>query len=373
MNRTIRIKLNIVTPEQSTALQRVLQDYTLAFNAVCEYGFANSERNGVKLHHATYYNLKSQLIDFPAQLLCSARTKATEALKSAAALTKAYPAKLKAWEARKAAILAKGKPFDRRPPRKPSCPRSKKLSSVRYDARSYWVKWDKCEMSLATHTGRIVLKFDIPAYAQKYITAKTHIASSDLLYRRNQYWLNVVVTLPAVEYTDNQQVVGVDLGLVHPAVASTRKFLGRRRWAEVDRKYFSIRRALQSKGTKSAKRHLKSLAGRQQRFHRDCDHVLSRKRIVQCVEAGTTIVIENLTEIRSHSRNWQGETRRRLHGWSFCTIPCFSRLQSRGSTAACSRRLTRVILRKSVVVVAISLNITDVLNPCLCAANVAIS
>lgn len=58
------------------------------------------------------------------------------------------------------------------------------------------------------------------------------------------------------------------------------------------------------------------LSGRLTRFRRDCDHVLS-KRIVQSATPGTTLVIENLTEIRSHTKiQKKTETSRRLHSWS---------------------------------------------------------
>jgi putative transposase len=118
-------------------------------------------------------------------------------------------------------------------------------------------------------------------------------------------------------------VVGVDVGLKHPAVTSQRNFLGKKHWKEIERKYFRIRRKLQSKGTKSARKHLKKLSGRLKRFRRDCDHVLS-KRIVQAVSTGTTIVIENLTEIRNHARTRKKtEIARRLHSWSFAQFRFF--------------------------------------------------
>ena len=123
------------------------------------------------------------------------------------------------------------------------------------------------------------------------------------------------------------EVVGVDLGLNRPAVTSKRHFLGGRHWKEVDRRRFRLRRKLQSKGTKSAKRHLGKVSGRSLRFHRDCDHVLS-KRIVQNATPGATIVIENLTHIGSTSKigGHKGkklETKRRLHRWSFAQFHSF--------------------------------------------------
>ena len=76
---------------------------------------------------------------------------------------------------------------------------------------------------------------------------------------------------------------------------------------------------------KSAQRHLNKLSKRQQRFHRDCDHVLS-KRIVQNAPPGSTIVLENLSNIRETSKMGRGkqnkhvENKRRLHSWTFAQL-----------------------------------------------------
>jgi IS605 OrfB family transposase len=291
MQRTIKLKLH-TSLYQNQLLKQTLDGFTAVFNQVCEYGWLNSEKNGVKLHHATYYNLK-QLVDLPAQLICAARVKATEALRSAFARKKAN--------------------------RPTSQPRSK-LCPVRYDQRSYWVDWEASKASLSTHAGRQLIGFAVPPYATKY--AGFPVDSADLLYRKNGFWLHVVVTLPDPELLDSDEVIGVDLGLTHPAVTSKRKFLGGHHWKEIDRRNFRLKRSLQTKGTKSAKRHLRKLAGRKIRFRKDCDHVLS-KRIVQNAIPGATIVIENLTEIRSRARMRKGQGQRRLHSWSFAQLRAF--------------------------------------------------
>src|SRR5207248_3396332 len=122
----------------------------------------------------------------------------------------------------------------------------------------------------------------------------------------------VVVSIPETAIPPSTTVVGVDLGLNHPAVTSERHFLGERRWKEQERRIFRLRRKLQSKGTKSAKRHLKKLSGKLFRQRRDHDHVLS-KRVVQNASPGSAIVLENLTYIRERTKNRHGEGQRRLH------------------------------------------------------------
>jgi len=49
------------------------------------------------------------------------------------------------------------------------------------------------------------------------------------------------------------------------------------------RRYQRLRTQLQKRGTKSARRHLKKLAGRQRRFQKDVNHTIS-KRLVQTAE-----------------------------------------------------------------------------------------
>ncbi len=299
MNRTIRLKLN-TSPEQAIALLDTLQQFTTAFNFVCEYGWQNSEKNGVKLHHATYYPVKELCKGLVSDLIVQARTKATEALRSAFARKKGG--------------------------RKTGQPRSK-LCPARYNLHTFKVDWANQQANLATGPGnRLVIGFSVPVYAARYVGCE--VDTADLIYRKGAFWLHVVVTIPDSGFTDNGQAVGVDLGLNHPAVTSNRQFLGKRQWKAVDRRYFRLKKALQAKGSKSAKRHLKKLSGKVQRFYpkgyrrRDCDHVLS-KRIVQSCTSGTTVVIENLTEIRSRARMRSGEGQRRLHSWTFAQFRAF--------------------------------------------------
>jgi hypothetical protein len=128
------------------------------------------------------------------------------------------------------------------------------------------------------------------------------VDTADLVWRRGRWWLHVVVTLPQPDVVLSEAVVGVDLGLTRPAVTSNSRFVGKRAWKAVEGRYFKLRRALQKRGTKSAKRHLRKLRGKQARFRLDCDHVLSTQ-VVAAVPPGSTIVLENLTTFASAPRS----------------------------------------------------------------------
>jgi putative transposase len=210
------------------------------------------------------------------------------------------------------------------------------MACIRYDQRSYWVKWEYMTCSLATVDGRLELPFTVPAHLEQYVGQKT--CSADLCYRKGHYTLHIVVSTPPPTIAPTTTVVGVDLGLNRPAVTSTRQFLGEKHWKEQERRTFRVKRKLQAKGTRSAKRHLNKLSGKQFRRRRDHDHVLS-KRIVQNTPEGATLVVENLKNIRDTSKLGRGkqasskrDNKRRLHSWSFAQLYAFLeyKAESRG-------------------------------------------
>jgi len=288
---TIRVRLR-PNPEQKKVLDETTLQYTESFNRVCIAGWPKKRVNGVELHHETYAS-ERESTDLQSQLVCSARVKATEALASVRALKR------------------KGK--------KVSVPKSKRCA-VRYDARSSQLWFDRNLASLSTVAGRLRINFVVPEIYRTRLDWKQ--GSIDLVKDgKGRFWLHVVMQKHFEPVALTGGVVGVDLGVVRPAVTSDAQFLGDRRWREIEERTFRLRRNLQAKGTRSARRHLRKLGRRVNRFRKDCDHVLSR-RIVDSVEKGTTIALEDLTNIRDNVKS-RKKQRRRLHGWSFNRLQTF--------------------------------------------------
>ena len=294
IQRTIKLRLR-PTPEQASILTQAIQAYTDSFNQVSAYGWTHKVFNGIELHKATY-RTQRELFALPSQLAISARMKATEALVSVKAL------------------LRKGKKAHQ--PQSLRCP-------IRYDQRSYGLWFDRSEVSLLTLQGRLRIPFTIAKHYQQYKTWQR--CSADVIKdRKGRWWLHVVMSKDIQEIPPNdtdESFVGVDLGIVNPAADSRGQFYGSKHWEEVERRHAVLRSELQSKGTRSAKRKLKRTSGRQRRFRRDCDHVLS-KRLVQTMESGQTLVFENLTDIRGRVKLKKAQ-RKRLHKWSFAQLQAF--------------------------------------------------
>jgi IS605 OrfB family transposase len=297
VTRTIRLLLN-PTPEQASAMAETARQFTEAFNAVCAWGWENTERNGVRLHHATYRDLKTRLPALVSDLHCQARVKATESLKSAFTLR------------------LKGRKVGA--PRSVACP-------PRLNKHTFKLDWSAGTARLSTTEGRTTVPFSVPAFSEKWAGGKP--LTADLIQRDGRWWLHVAVEVPTPKIAATEEVVGVDLGLSRPAVTSNNRFLGQRSWRRVEERNLRLRRCIQAKGTKSAKRHLKKMRRRQARFRRDCDHVLS-KQIVAAVEPGGTVVLEDLKHIRSRAKQRRGGQSRRLHGWSFAQLQTFVRYKA---------------------------------------------
>lgn len=301
MQRTIRIQLD-TSEETASILTQTIEQYTWSFNATCKYGWDNNIKNGSELHKNTYYEHRG-ITKLPAQLVCAARVKATEALKSAFAIKK------------------KGDTV--------TCPESKRCP-IRYDARSYSLWKEKFELTLLTIEGRVKIGFSLPNYYLQCWEWKR--TSADLIQDKiGRWWLHIVMETETPKISNvTEETVGVDLGIITPAADSRGNLHGEQRWKDIEDKTFELRRRLQSKGTKSAKRRLKKISSRQKRFRKDCDHVLS-KRLVQSVSSGATLVFEDLTNIRGTSKLRKTQ-RRRLHGWSFAQFQAFVTYKAEASS-----------------------------------------
>ena len=279
LTRTIKLKLDIPIE----IVKPTIKAYTKAFNFVCKIGWDNSDSNGVSLHNKSYLETRKYL---PSQLAVSARMKATEAIKAVKTRLKK---KLKA-----------------------TCPQAEQ-SSIRYDARSYNVWFERNELSLLTVGGRIKIPVFVPEYFQQYLTWKR--CSADLFIRKNKVFMNIVFSRDITDPELTGKVVGIDRGIKKIAVTSENQVFGGGKIKKVSKRYEKIRSALQPRGTKSAKRHLQKISKKENRFRADVNHVIT-KQIVESLNPGTVIAIEKLTGIRQSVR-LRKKQRKDLNKWNF--------------------------------------------------------
>jgi len=283
MKLTRIIKLKLDMPESE--ILPTIQAYTKAYNLVCQQGWQDKDYNAISLHHKTYKTIKEQL-NLPSQLVISSRTKAAESLKSVRSRLKKK--------------------------QKATQPVSKQCS-IRYDKNSITIWFDKEKISLLTIEGRKKFSIQVPDYFKQYITWKK--CSAELFVRNHTVFLNIVVSTEKTDIPANDHYIGIDRGIKKIAVTSEKQFYSGSKIKQVTDKYEKLKSKLQSKDTKSAKRHLKKLSKKVNSFRRDVNHCIA-KQIVESVKPGSTIILEELTGIRQNVR-LRKKQRAEVHKWNF--------------------------------------------------------
>jgi IS605 OrfB family transposase len=145
---------------------------------------------------------------------------------------------------------------------------------------------------------------------------------SDLLYRDGTFYLAVTLDAPEPAPDDAGDFLGIDLGIVNLATDSDGETYSGEAVELKRRVYAHRRRNLQRKGTLSARRKLKQLRGRQARYQRDTNHIISKQVVQKTKGTRRGIALENLGGIRERV-SVKSKQRARHANWSFFQLRSF--------------------------------------------------
>lgn len=282
-----KLKLT-VEPQQHTILMQTLEQYKCCMDTVLEYGFQNHITNGQQLHEATYRNLRIQYPELPSALVCVARVKATEVLKSIKTKTK--------------------NKFDTKQPM------SGKLPAIRYNSTCCSIGKDI--FAITTTQGRIKLGIINNPFIKEDV--ENFGSTCEISFRRGSWYLTVFIETECRKQLPTKDILGIDRGCNNIAVCSNNQFFNSKKLKKVKGKYRHLRKKLQSKGTHSAKRLLKKLSGKENRFVKDCNHCISKKIVALPFD---TFVLEDL---KIHAKKGKGRKfNTLLSGWSWFQLEQF--------------------------------------------------
>jgi putative transposase len=284
--RTIVFKLQMSNEDRAKLLD-TMREYTKAFNASAEWGFANKTWNKVENHKATYRNVRANG-NLPSSLVQGARDCACEALRAV-----------------KCETLPKRNP----------------LASMRYNQRVIRV-YISGYVTMSTSDGRVKATFKVPEHYRQYLAWM--VRSCTISIRDGVFYLHVSMETAAPAMLPDVNVLGIDRGIVNIAVSSDNKFYNSGVVKNCRAKYAKLRAELQSKGTRSARRKLKATSGQERRFVTDVNHCIA-KRIVETEY--TTFALEDLSKIRVQKRRG-AEMNRKLNNWSFFQFEQFLRYKA---------------------------------------------
>jgi putative transposase len=194
----------------------------------------------------------------------------------------------------------------------------KELGSIQYDQRNSRIGIDT--VSLMTLEGRIKLKTRIGEYQRaRFDRVK---GQCDLIYRNGVFYVIVVVDAPEKSEYDAIGALGIDLGIENIVTDSDRQIFESKNMEKKRQKYSRLRSILQHAGTKSAKRKLRKLSGRERRFKKDINHQISKAIVSKAKGTIRAIGIENLKYLRSKVTVRHSQ-RDRHSKWSFGELRSF--------------------------------------------------
>lgn len=168
-------------------------------------------------------------------------------------------------------------------------------------------------VTISSTNGRLRFLATTPQwFVDKYRINPNNVQAATLKYQKGKFILNLVYKVDTHENCGNR-VVGIDRGLYNLATTSDGKIFHSNSIIAVKRRRQFQRKQLQQKGTKSAKRKLKQLSGKEKRFMLDVNHKITKNLAND--KTVSVYVLEKLKGIREAQSN--KKTRTWLNNWSF--------------------------------------------------------
>jgi IS605 OrfB family transposase len=196
----------------------------------------------------------------------------------------------------------------------------KQHGSIHYDKRTYSFRDDV--LSLFTITGRITCTFQLGDFQRAYLQAGV-IKEAELIYQRNEWFFNIVLDLPSVIPLTEGEIVAIDVGENNIATTSNGTIYSGKILRHERDIFLARRKVLQSNGSRSAKRCLQRISGRERRHVKETNHVISKAIVQEAVTCGARfVVLEDLTNIRKRIKG-NKRMRSRLHRWPWRELQQF--------------------------------------------------
>ncbi|WP_442875625.1 RNA-guided endonuclease InsQ/TnpB family protein [Actinoallomurus sp. NBC_01490] len=146
---------------------------------------------------------------------------------------------------------------------------------------------------------------------------------SDLVFRGGHWYLYATCEVPEADLREPEKgFLGIDLGITNIAVTSEGTVHAGKHVNQVRHRNRRLRQRLQKKGTKSAKRLLQKLSGREAHFAADVNHCISKKLVTEAQRTCRGIALEDLGGIRDRVRLRKPQ-RVTLHSWSFAQLGAY--------------------------------------------------
>ncbi|MEM6528753.1 MAG: transposase [Chloroflexota bacterium] len=281
MKLTAKIKLQ-PTDEQRELLYQTLTTANAACDFISRTAWEQSTFNKYGLQKLTYYDVKATF-GLSAQVVIRCLGKVADAYKR---------------------FNGKQRKF-------------KKTGAIAYDSRILKYRTDRETVSMWTVGGRQTIPY-LAGEHQKALLQHQQ-GESDLALIRGEWYLFATCDIEAPVADDVTGYLGVDLGIVNIAADNDGETHSGSHVNKVRHRNRNLRKNLQQKGTKSAKRRLRAMSGRESRFVHDTNHCIAKHIVQKAKRTHRGIALEDLKGIRTRAKGRKPQ-RTALNSWAFADL-----------------------------------------------------
>ncbi|PHY95865.1 transposase (plasmid) [Ligilactobacillus salivarius] len=316
----IKVKLNILEPNVGMKFSKTMEQYRLACNYVSEYLFNNNFPLNKNEVQKVIYNTIREKFNLKSQMTISCIRSVIARYKTVKTQMARRPYKYQdqntgEWyrEVRDLTWLHKPISFNR--------------PQVDLQRNRDWSYLSSGQLSINTLDGRVKVDPICRGFNQ-YLDGTWKFGLAKLLKSSGKWYLHISATKEVTDFDKQtvKHVVGLDRGLRFLATSYDEQgktvFFDGQAIMRKRAKYQKLRATLQAKGTKSAKRRLKKLSGRENRWISDVNHCLS-KTLVQKYGANTLFVLENLNGVSFERTDLPKALRNQNKSWAFYQLEQF--------------------------------------------------
>jgi IS605 OrfB family transposase len=280
-----KVKLLLADEAQSKTLDKLLRTSNKACNWLSEKAWESRTFGQYSLHKLAYAGAR-ELFSLPSQVAIRCIAKVADAYKLDKQTKRAF-----------------------RP-----------LGSLAFDDRNLTWHIDKKTVSLGTLAGRIKIEFAAGERQMRLLASRQ--GESDLVFHNGNWFLTATCNVETPDPADAGDFLGVDFGVANIASDSDGKHYSGSAIKSVRHRHRRLRTRLQKKQTKSARRRLRKLSGKEARFARDVNHCISKQIVATAKGTGRGIALEDLSGIRDRVKVRHTQ-RVVLHSWAFLQLGMF--------------------------------------------------
>ncbi|MEH1789467.1 MAG: transposase [Nostoc sp.] len=289
MTQPISVKCKlIVLPDFRGEIDRTMEGFADACNQILEVAKRENCWNTTKLHHLVYKPVR-ETTGLKANHVCQAIRRVIGNAKAVKQIHKFRP------------------------------------TSISLDVRTFIYKEETQSVGVTLMCGRVEFKLSIGGYQIALLRGQTPTSATLNKTKLGDYNIHFVVDIPTQPTGKTPKVIGVDLGRRDIATTSTGDSWSGKQIQSVRDRYTKVRANIQSKRTRSSRRLLRRLSGRERRFQEWLNHNISKQLVQKSQILFASLAFEDLTNIRQ-SLNTKPRSkieRRRTNNWAFYQLRLF--------------------------------------------------